>query len=96
MDDHSGQAMQALRLRASGYQATETVEEFCEKDGELVLTKRKVTTKHIPPEMSAVRALLEGSGAQVCDMTDEQLEAERLRLMGMLAEKDEQTESNKE
>ena len=46
----------ALVKRALGYLNKEVTEEFCKDDeGEkLVLTKRKVTKKNIPPDITAV------------------------------------------
>ena len=49
---------QALVKKAIGYDTVETVEEFSEADGEIKLLKRKVTTKSVPPDVSAVKLLL--------------------------------------
>ena len=77
------EAKQALKKRATGYQATETVEEYSCEDGELKLLKKKVTTKHIPPEVSAVKVLL-GKEEDVATLSDEELEAEKQRLLSEL------------
>ncbi len=46
----------AIVRKALGYEAEEVVEEF---DRENVLIRRKVTTKHYPPDMSAVKVMAE-------------------------------------
>ena len=74
-------ARDALLLRATGYDATETVEEYADKDGEMVLLKRRVATKNVPPDVSAAKIIMEEQDFSVSDMTDEQLEKERARLI---------------
>jgi hypothetical protein len=80
---------QALVKKAIGFETVETVEEFAETDGEVKLLKRKVTTKSVPPDVSAVKLLLEMQSEErdIVDMTDEELEKERVRLMKLLEEK---------
>ena len=58
------------------------VEEFSIEDGELKLVKKKVTKREIPPDIKAVRLLMEERG----EVTDEELEEERQKLMNMLDE----------
>lgn len=77
----------ALLRRAIGYEATETVEEFAECDGELRLIRRKVSTKNVPPDVSAVKLVMEEDGAPLTDLTDEELQAEKERLLAQLKEK---------
>ena len=80
---------QAIVKKAIGFETVETVEEFAETDGEVKLLKRKVTTKSVPPDVSAVKLLLEMQSEErdIVDMTDEELEKERVRLMKLLEEK---------
>lgn len=77
---------QALVKKAIGFDCTETVEEFAESDGEVRLLKRKVTTKCVPPDVSAAKLLLEMQTEEksIVDMTDEELEKERVRLIKIL------------
>ena len=70
----------ALIRCATGHSTKEVVEEFSIEDGELKLVKKKVTKREIPPDMKAVRLLLEERG----EATDEELEDERQRLLSML------------
>ena len=58
------------------------VEEFSIEDGELKLVKKKVTKREIPPDIKAVKLLMEERG----EPTDEELEEEKRRLMNMLDE----------
>ena len=77
----------ALLKVALGCKVAEVTEEYAEVDGELKLTKRKETKKDIPPDLKAVQLLLSGS-EQDCGyerMSDEELEAEKNRLLGMLS-----------
>lgn len=71
--------LDAVLKRAKGYEAKETVEEYAVVDGSLELVKKKVTTKDVPPDMTAVKLIFD-SGS-VSDLTDEQLEKERQRLI---------------
>ena len=76
----------ALLKKAIGYDTSEIIEEFSENDGQVVLVKKKVTKKSVPPDMTALKMLLEGeSRADVTTMTEEELKAERNRLLKELA-----------
>ena len=72
----------ALIKCATGLSASETVEEFAVQDGELKLVKKKVTRREIPPDIKAVKLLMDGRE----EFTDEELEAEKQKLMDMLKE----------
>lgn len=54
-------------------------------DGEYKLVKRKVTTREIPPDIKAVKLLLDGGSDE--NFTDEELEEEKQRLLKLLKEK---------
>ncbi len=70
----------ALIKCATGLKAEEVVEEFCMQDGELKLCKRKVTSRDIPPDLKAMKMLLEGQDGEA------DLLAEREKLVNMLKE----------
>ena len=77
---------------ALGFQVEEVTEEYDARDGELKLIKRRETRKDIPPDLKAVRLLLEGTDYSA--LSDEELEAERVRLAAALSEnKKEETSS---
>ena len=85
----------ALLKVALGFQVSETVEEYADVDGKLKLTKRKKTKKDVPPDLKAVQILLgENAKGEIDLMTDEELEAEKERLLRALgeAQKTEETE----
>ena len=82
------QIQNALVKKAVGFDTQETVEEFVETDGEVKLVKRKVTTKSVPPDVSAVKLLLDmgDESENITSLSDEELEREKKRLLKMLEE----------
>lgn len=79
----------ALIKRALGYDTSETVEEYTSDGTDMTIVRKKVTTKNVPPDISAAKLLLENinegdNGLQ--GMSDEQLEVEKQRLLTMLKE----------
>ncbi|MDE6000929.1 MAG: hypothetical protein K2N33_04800 [Clostridia bacterium] len=79
-----GEVKDALKKCAVGFGTSEVVEEFTVEDGELKLVKKKVTRRDIPPDIKAVKLLLDGSGTSA--LSDEELEAERQKLCELLKE----------
>jgi len=79
----------ALFRRATGYEATETVEEYTECDGEIRLLKKRVSTKNVPPDVTAVKMLMDEQTVDLTEMTDAQLMAEKQRLLKLLKEESE-------
>ena len=78
---------EALLKVALGYQVAEVTEEYAEVDGALKLTKRKKTKKDVPPDLKAVQLLLSADrGGDISSWTDEELEAEREKLLKELKE----------
>lgn len=73
----------ALLKCATGLSASEVVEEFAAVGGELKLIKKKVTKRQIPPDIKAVKLLMDGGDGEA---TDEELEEERKKLIDMLRE----------
>ena len=85
---------EALLKVALGYQVSEVTEEYAEVDGELKLTKRKKTKKDIPPDLKAVQLLLSSQQAEELNTwTDEELEAERRKLLLELEKASEKMET---
>ena len=76
---------EALKKCAVGFDTSETVEEFAVQDGELKLVKRKVTRRDIPPDIKAVKMLLDDRPDDG-SLSDEELAAERQKLLKMLKE----------
>ncbi len=75
--------MEAVVKRAVGYEARETVEEYAIVDGTLELVKKRITTKDVPPDIAAAKLIFDDG--DYSSMTDEQLEAEKKRLLSELA-----------
>ncbi|MDE6868581.1 MAG: hypothetical protein K2J83_05515 [Clostridia bacterium] len=75
----------ALKKCAVGFGTSEVVEEFTIEDGELKLVKKKVTRRDVPPDIKAVKLLMEDGN--LGDMTDEQLEEEKQNLKKLLEDK---------
>lgn len=80
--------LSGLLKRAKGYSYKEVQEEYAVKDdGEIALTKRKVTEKYCPPDSGALKTYIELNGERnLAEYTDEELEAERRRLLAELKE----------
>ena len=74
----------ALKKCAVGFGTSEVVEEFSVVDGELQLVKKKVTKRDIPPDIKAVKLLMDESDTG--GLSDEELEAEKAKLLEMLKE----------
>ena len=53
------EAKKALLKKALGFKTKEIVEEYSTTDGEIVLTKKKVTQKTVPPDCMAIKMLME-------------------------------------
>ncbi len=75
----------AILKVALGFTVEEITEEYDAKEGELKLIKRKETKKDVPPDLKAVKLLLE-DGTDYSALSDEQLEAEKQRLIRELSE----------
>lgn len=78
----------SLLKKALGYNYKEVIEEYNVDDDGQKLSKRKITTKNVPPDLSAVKLLLdELIGTKEIDfsnMTDEQLKQEIKKSMEIL------------
>ena len=77
----------SLIKKALGYRYDEVIEEYTiGEDGEK-LSKRKVTTKDVPPDISAVKLLLDSLNVEHNDfesMSDEELKIEINRAIELL------------
>ena len=88
---------EALLKKAMGYSVDEVVSEYVseEESGEIKLVKKKITTKHIPPDSAATKTLLDFFYAESAigykQMTDIELQQEKQRLLKMLNENEKQS-----
>lgn len=81
--------VRVLQKKAKGYLVREKTDEYVvDSDGEKKLVKSKVVTKRAPPDVTACKILLEMDSGELnyVEMTDEQLKAEKARLLNLLAE----------
>ena len=75
----------ALLDKALGYETKEVIEEYGLSGDELVLQKRKTSTKTYPPDLSALQMLLENrEDGDLSSLTDEELEQEKKKLLELL------------
>lgn len=74
----------ALLKCAVGLSASEVTEEFSLDGDELKLVKRKVTRRDVPPDIKAVKMLMDGE--DFTGVSDEELCAEREKLIKYLKE----------
>ena len=91
-----GDINSALLKKALGFDAKEIVEEYATSDdGEVKLSKKKVTTKCVPPDVAALKMLLERT-TPLSAYSDEELEAEKQRLLEIvrLSEKKNKEKTN--
>lgn len=80
----------ALLKRALGFDTEETVVEYAGNEGgDFLPVKKKITKKSVPPDLAAIRLLLGGDDAgNLSDLSDEELLAEKDRLISLLKESD--------
>lgn len=81
-----GEINSALLKKALGFDAQEIVEEYAlGSEGEITLSKKKITTKCVPPDVSAIKMLLDAA-EPLSRYTDEELDAEKQRLLELLCQ----------
>ena len=85
MQNDKKKLIDALWKRAVGYSVTETIDDCVVENGQLVHTKQRTNTKDIPPDLSAIKLLLEEMPDELDSMTEEELTAEKERLLKLLA-----------
>ena len=82
----------ALLKKALGFCSDEIVEEYSlDEQGNSVLNKRKVTKKYNPPDISAMKILLEKENVlddRLSHMTMSELKKEKKRLLKLLKEEE--------
>lgn len=89
MNEIKDKINEAIAKKAVGYNALEVVEEYQDEAGVLKLTKKKVTKKHFPPDTQAAKMVMEQLPEKgISDMTDEELEFEKQRLLKLLKEEE--------
>ncbi len=91
--DYKTLLVSVLLKKAKGYLYREKTDEYNVVDGKKQLVKSKVVTKRMQPDVSAVKLLLQlDVGCDVSELSDEQLRAEKLRLIALLDDGEQQQE----
>lgn len=80
---------EAIIKVALGYSLEEVTEEYGVENGQLKLVKRKETKKDIPPDLKAVKLLLDDKDYSA--LSDEELEQEKQKLLKRLKEEESET-----
>lgn len=94
--DNEDAIKSALVKKALGFDAVEVVEEYAlGEEGEIKLSKKKVTKKTVPPDVTAIKMLIDPSENDLTQMTDEELEEEKQRLLKCLAETEKKKKGDK-
>lgn len=87
----------ALKKRALGCKVVESVEEYGIVDGALSLVKQKIMKKDVPPDVTALKILMElKTDDEIDNMSEEELQAEKQRLLALLCEKSDSEKSESE
>lgn len=74
-----------LYKKAKGYDVEETTQEYVvDEEGNKRLVKEKTSTKHVPPDLSALKAYMELRDTELSRMSNEELEKEKIKLIKLL------------
>ena len=75
-----------LLKKAKGYTYHEKTDEYNVVEGKKQLIKSKVVTKRVQPDVNAIKTLIAITDAtdDITQMSDEQLQVEKLRLLNLL------------
>lgn len=74
--------LETLYKKAKGYDVEEVICEYSvDENGEKQLSKEKHSIKHIPPDLSAIKAYMELKDSDLQRMGTENLMKEKIRLL---------------
>ncbi len=79
---------ETLIKKATGYKVKESVYEYGMNEDEIKLVKKKVSTKYYPPDLTAINILLNEKQTDLKNLTNEELEEEKNRLLKLIKEID--------
>lgn len=77
---------ETLIKKATGYKVKESVYEYGMNEDEIKLVKKKVSTKYYPPDLTAINILLNEKQTDLKNLTNEELEEEKNRLLKLIKE----------
>ena len=77
--------LDVLYKKARGYDVEETTKEYIvDEEGNKKMVKEKTSVKHVPPDLSALKAYMELKDSELSGMSDQELEKEKERLIKSL------------
>ena len=79
IDDYKSKIEKSIIKKALGYNYKEVIDEYAIDGNQKTLVKRKITTKNVPPDLAAVKMLLE-------DLTNQQKDYSNLSSEELVAE----------
>lgn len=79
IDEYKSKIEKSIIKKALGYNYKEVIDEYAIDGNQKTLVKRKITTKNVPPDLSAVKMLLE-------DLTNQQKDYSNLSSEELVAE----------
>lgn len=89
--------LDTLYKKACGYTVEEVTREYgVDENGNTRLIKQKVQSKYVPPDVTALKAYIELKNKELFEMTDEELEREKSRLLAELCRENPSQMNNKE
>ena len=87
-EKYKDKLQKSLIKKALGYQYKEVIEEYSIDENGEKLSKKKVTTKDVPPDISAVKLLLESLNVTTSDdfenLSDDELKQEIKRALELI------------
>lgn len=90
MNELNDETMDAIKTLARGLVIKEVTKEYtADEHGDLKLIKKKVNSKTLPPSVDVVKMIYTANldnGDRYKNMSDDELEREKLRLLGELKE----------
>ena len=92
--DVKNAVLEAVRKKAIGYESREVSEEYAIVDGVETLIKRKVSIKENPPDITALKMLLELSPPEE-SLSESEIKQEKIRLIKLLLEEENGTDKSK-
>ena len=84
IEDSLEKVHSALLNLAVGAESREEVEEYSPSGDGLVLKSKKISTKKLPPDLSAIKIILALPSDKYDFMSEEELEKEKARLISLL------------
>lgn len=85
----SNKLYKILYKKATGFKTKEISAEYSANDGELLLTKKKIVSKDIPPDLNALKLLIENDyDGDYSKLTDEQLKNEVIKYFSYVNDSD--------